>query len=254
VLQIKEYKHREDSETLNPQLIDAIKTLWADSAVQNSYKYRHNIQLVDAAQYYLDNVDRFNQEDFEPQHKDIIMSRWKTVGIVEHQFSLDGLRLQLIDVGGQRGERKKWISVFQDVTAVIFISALSEYNQVLDEDRTTNRLIESLNLFGTIVANPYFLDSGIILFLNKEDIFHSKIEFSPLAEFLETYKGPEKHPEKAKQHIRDRFEKEASRNSKKKIYSFFTVATNVDNITHAFRSVRDIIANIVLGEITSCLD
>ena len=69
VLQIKEYKHREDSETLNPQLIDAIKTLWADSAVQNSYKYRHNIQLVDAAQYYLDNVDRFNQEDFEPQHK-----------------------------------------------------------------------------------------------------------------------------------------------------------------------------------------
>ena len=64
--------------------------------------------------------------------QDILMSRWKTTGIVEHQFSMTGLKFQLIDVGGQRGERKKWIQVFQDVTAVLFISALSEYNQVPD--------------------------------------------------------------------------------------------------------------------------
>ena len=62
---------------------------------------------------------------------------------------MEGLRFQLIDVGGkmkrdeggvlrltssclgQRGEREKWIRVFQDVTAVLFISALSEYNQVI---------------------------------------------------------------------------------------------------------------------------
>ena len=57
---------------------------------------------------------------------------------------------------------------------------------MLDEDRSTNRLLESLNLFGTIVGNPYFLDSGIILFLNKEDIFYKKIEVSHLADYLET--------------------------------------------------------------------
>jgi guanine nucleotide-binding protein subunit alpha len=33
-------------------------------------------------------------------------------------------------VGGQRSERKKWIHCFEDVTAIIFIVALSEYDQV----------------------------------------------------------------------------------------------------------------------------
>ena len=32
--------------------------------------------------------------------QDILMSRWKTTGIVEHQFSMTGLKFQLIDVGG----------------------------------------------------------------------------------------------------------------------------------------------------------
>ncbi|KAJ4428240.1 hypothetical protein ANN_24257, partial [Periplaneta americana] len=43
----------------------------------------------------------------------------------------------LFDVGGQRSERKKWIHCFEDVTAIIFCVAMSEYDQVLHEDETT---------------------------------------------------------------------------------------------------------------------
>jgi hypothetical protein len=32
--------------------------------------------------------------------------------------------------GGQRNERRKWIHCFENVTAVIFVAALSEYDQV----------------------------------------------------------------------------------------------------------------------------
>lgn len=48
---------------------------------------------------------------------------------------------RLFDVGGQRSERKKWIHCFEDVTAIIFCVAMSEYDQVLHEDETTVSLV-----------------------------------------------------------------------------------------------------------------
>ena len=40
----------------------------------------------------------------------------------------------MIDVGGQRSERKKWIHCFEDVDCLIFVAALSGYDQCLVED------------------------------------------------------------------------------------------------------------------------
>ena len=39
----------------------------------------------------------------------------------------------MVDVGGQRSERRKWIHCFENVTSIIFLVALSEYDQVLVE-------------------------------------------------------------------------------------------------------------------------
>ena len=36
----------------------------------------------------------------------------------------------MIDVGGQRSERRKWIHAFEGVKAVIFLTAINEYDQV----------------------------------------------------------------------------------------------------------------------------
>lgn len=40
-------------------------------------------------------------------------------------------------MGGQRSERKKWIHCFEDVNAVIYVAAISEYAELLSEDNTT---------------------------------------------------------------------------------------------------------------------
>jgi guanine nucleotide-binding protein G(i) subunit alpha len=45
------------------------------------------------------------------------------------------LSIHMVDVGGQRSERKKWIHNFESVTSIIFCTALSEYDQVLLEER-----------------------------------------------------------------------------------------------------------------------
>ena len=79
------------------------------------------------------------------------------------------------DVGGQRNERKKWIHCFENVTAVIFVAALSEYDQVLYEDETTNRMTEALNLFDEICNSRWFRETSMILFLNKRDLFQAKV-------------------------------------------------------------------------------
>ena len=44
-------------------------------------------------------------------------------------------RIHMFDVGGQRSERKKWIHCFEGVTSIIFCTAISEYDQVLLEER-----------------------------------------------------------------------------------------------------------------------
>lgn len=40
---------------------------------------------------------------------------------------------RMVDVGGQRSERRKWIHCFQNITSIMFLVALSEYDQVLVE-------------------------------------------------------------------------------------------------------------------------
>ena len=61
----------------------------------------------------------------------------------------------MFDVGGQRDERRKWIQCFNDVTAIIFVTACSSYNMVLREDPNQNRLRESLDLFKSIWNNRF---------------------------------------------------------------------------------------------------
>jgi hypothetical protein len=42
----------------------------------------------------------------------------------------------MMDVGGQRSERKKWIHCFDGVQCLLFMVALSGYDQSLLEDQT----------------------------------------------------------------------------------------------------------------------
>jgi hypothetical protein len=41
----------------------------------------------------------------------------------------------MFDVGGQQSERRKWIHCFESVMSIIFCTVLSEYDQVLLEEK-----------------------------------------------------------------------------------------------------------------------
>jgi guanine nucleotide-binding protein subunit alpha len=46
----------------------------------------------------------------------------------------------MFDVGGQRSERKKWIHCFENVNALMFLVAISGYDQCLAEDKDGVRI------------------------------------------------------------------------------------------------------------------
>ncbi|CAG8804676.1 19627_t:CDS:2, partial [Dentiscutata erythropus] len=114
----------------------AIKVLWADGGVQECFNRSREYQLNDSAKYYFDSIDRISQTNYVPTNQDVLRSRVKTTGITETTFFIGELTYRMFDVGGQRSERKKWIHCFENVTAIVFLVAISEYDQLLLEDET----------------------------------------------------------------------------------------------------------------------
>jgi len=66
---------------------------------------------------------------------------------------MDGIRVNLIDVGGQRSERKKWLHCFESVDAVLFVVAMSEYDQVRRLMRSNTLEVNQISL--SIVTKPF---------------------------------------------------------------------------------------------------
>lgn len=81
----------------------------------------------------------------------------------------------MFDVGGQRGERRKWIQVFDGVSAVMFLIDSSSFDAT-DEENGRNKLRETINLFYEVWTTRFLLNSNFVLLFNKQDILKEKIE------------------------------------------------------------------------------
>ncbi|RYP55831.1 hypothetical protein DL771_012298 [Monosporascus sp. 5C6A] len=139
-------------------------------------------------------VDAGPSATIEPEVGVAVQTLWHDPCIdklMEHatEFYLMDSAEYMFDVGGQRSERKKWIHCFENVTSIIFCVALSEYDQVLLEESSQNRMMESLLLFDSVVNSRWFMRTSIILFLNKVDIFKVKLPRSPLGNYFPDYSG-----------------------------------------------------------------
>lgn len=96
-------------------------------------------------------MDRFWQPDYTPTDQDIVRCRAKTTGIIETTFHIGPLTYRMFDVGGQRSERKKWIHCFENVTAILFVVAISGYDQRLVEDKDAVSFYDNKNKLVTLI-------------------------------------------------------------------------------------------------------
>lgn len=84
---------------------------------------------------FCDDIERFWDKAYVPTDQDLLRSRLRTTGITETVFDLGQLTYRMFDVGGQRSERKKWIHCFENVNCLLFLVAISGYDQCLVEDK-----------------------------------------------------------------------------------------------------------------------
>jgi len=239
----------QDDETLviDSTNVEHFKNLWKDKAIQSAYENRSKFQVPDSAEYYLSQLDTIAASGYIPSEQDILRSRVKTSGIVVNDFLVEGNEFKMIDVGGQRNERKKWIACFEGVTAVLFVGVLSEYDLVLSEDDSMNRMQETLTLFEEICNSPFFSKTAMILMLNKKDSFSEKITKVPLTvcPLFKDYKGPQTFEAGVKL-IQETF---LSKVKSKLIYTHITCATDTNNMKVVFDAVKDIVIRAALNDV-----
>ncbi|XP_052871719.1 guanine nucleotide-binding protein G(f) subunit alpha [Anopheles cruzii] len=174
---------RQSPEKPSMEYVQCVRSLWADRGIQRCYKRANEFQLIESAKYFLDRVEKISMPGYIPSNGDILNCRKITTGIQETRFnvrmpvSLGGgfQEFRMFDVGGQRHHRSKWMQAFEGVQAVLFLISCGSFDQTLREDPKQNRLAEGFELFRGVWHNRFLAETGVIVFLNKQDVLEQKL-------------------------------------------------------------------------------
>eukprot|EP01126_Amoeba_proteus_P052800 TRINITY_DN6407_c0_g1_i13.p1 TRINITY_DN6407_c0_g1~~TRINITY_DN6407_c0_g1_i13.p1 ORF type:complete len:204 (+),score=48.39 TRINITY_DN6407_c0_g1_i13:652-1263(+) len=115
-----------------------------------------------------------------------------TTGILETRFKCKGEDFVVCDVGGQKSERRKWITCFDDVDAVIYLVSSVDYDvsvQDGDQNANVNCFMDSLQQWKVVTSLPAFSKTPFIVFWNKSDLLSQKLKISPLERLFPDYEN-----------------------------------------------------------------
>lgn len=236
----------DDAAPITVECAEYFKKAWKDKGMQQTWAERSKLQVQDSLKYFMENIDRIAKEGYIPSKDDVMHVRIRTTGIVEEKLEMENRPFQIMDVGGQRSERRKWMNCFADVTGLIFVASLTAYNQFLYEDENVNRLEESLQVFGKLLNDDSTFDEAcIVLFLNKSDLFKEMCKKTPISKCIPEYKGDETEEaqfEFIKSLYMGKLKKKPLKKGKeavaRKVFTHKTCATNTDQIKIIFDAVN----------------
>ncbi|GAA5895424.1 guanine nucleotide-binding protein subunit alpha [Sporobolomyces salmoneus] len=231
-----------EGEPFPQELYFPIRSLWRDPGVQLALSKGTEATIPENMTYFYSHLERLFHPSYQPTDQDVLRCRQKTTGITETVFESRDLQYRIFDVGGQRSERKKWIHCFESVTAVLFLAAVSGYDQVLLEDPDSNQMQEALMLFDSICNSQWFVKTSIIFFLNKVDVLKERILTSPVRAHFPDYQGPDADYNAVKEFFKVKFTR-LNRSTSKEVYCHFTTAIDTQLLRVVMTSVYDIILN-----------
>lgn len=217
--------------------------LWQLPSVKNSFKeHRSMLECPESIEFLLNELDDIAKENSLPTNQQILHCRLKTTGVREMNFVYDNGIIRMIDVGGQRSERRKWLFLFDDIEVLLFCVAVDEYDMVLREDGGTNALEESLAVFRSLINSCWFKSTTIVIFMNKIDLLEKKIKQSNVKDTFADFTGDPHCSVDVIEFIKQKYLK-CDKQENRRIFSFPTCATDTDNISRVSRVCFDSVLN-----------
>ena len=182
------YSRSQDAySVMNDDIKNALVVLWKDEGFRETFEGSGTsgaYYVIKNLDYYMNDAERILKADVELNDLDRLCARVRTTGIVEIKFDVNDVNFTFLDFGGARNERRKWLHVFEGLTTVVFVSAISEYDEALFEDASQNSLQESMILFDRTFNHQAFVernaDAVTIVCLNKSDLFQRKLARVPI--------------------------------------------------------------------------
>ncbi|KAG1826368.1 guanine nucleotide binding protein, alpha subunit [Suillus discolor] len=227
-----------------------IMALWNDRLVREVLR-RRKIRLEESSGFFLNDLDRVTALNYTPNDDDVLRARLKTVGVSEYRCEMEavagresGTEWRIVDVGGSRSQRATWVPFFDDVDAIIFLAPISSFDQVLAEDRSVNRLEDSVLLWKAVCSNKLLANVDLVLFLNKCDILDAKLTSGiRLSKYVRSYGDRPNDMETASKYFRSKFSAIHREYSPlpRKFYGFCTTVTDTTTTAGILASVRDMV-------------
>lgn len=162
----------------------AVTQLWADAGVQEAFRRRQEYWLMDNVSYFANNAQQLFTRGYIPSQEDILRCRLRTIGITETRIDLGEVIVRLMDMGGVRSERKKWIHAFDNMDSVVFTVDTTSYCRRLIEDEEGNSMSESFCLWEAIANSRYFTEVNFFLMFTKVDLLPETFELSPITQYF----------------------------------------------------------------------
>ncbi|KAJ7723408.1 G-protein alpha subunit-domain-containing protein [Mycena metata] len=236
----------------------AVVRLWKNPDVQAILKTK-KIHLEDNPGFFLDDLSRVTAADYVPSADDVIMSRVETTEPSQHTFEMQpnghtpSSTWSIIDVGGSKTQRHKWLTFFENVNAIIFLAPLSGFDQCLAEDSTINRIEDSWTIWKEICSSILLAQVDLILFLNKYDVLERKLKAGiQLSKHIAGYQDRSNDVKTASAYLKNKFTAihESHSSKRRSLHSFFTSVTDASSVS-LVSTVRDMVVrqNLVTSDL-----